>query len=339
MADSWQHPDSGARTGSESPNGSAPDLCIVVPAYNEGRNVEPLYEEVSAQLEASDLAFAFLFVDDGSTDDTPTVLARLRQHDPRVRYIRLARNFGLQAALTAGLAHAPGRAVVVMDCDLQDDPAALPRLLDAWREGADIAYAIRVRRRENIFKRAAFRGFHWLMSHLAEIPIPRDAGSFAIYDRRVVDHINRMPETNRYLPGLRAWVGFQQVGVPVARRARHAGQPAQSLGRLISLAADGILAFSKTPLRLATLLGFAVTGVAAIGLLVVIYWRFIARSFPAGVGQATIALALLFLGGVQLLVVGLIGEYLGRVYDEVKRRPHYVGMESHMAAPDQTDDE
>lgn len=337
MADSSQHPGSGTPMGSDRDR-SAPDLCVVVPAYNEARNVEPLHDEVAAELEKSDLAFTFLFIDDGSTDDTPAILAQLRERDPRVRYIRLARNFGLQAALTAGLAHAPGRAVVVMDCDLQDDPAALPRLVGAWRNGADIAYAIRAQRRENILKRAAFRAFHWLMSNLAEIPIPRDAGSFAVYDRRVVDHINRMPETNRYLPGLRAWVGFNQVGVVVARRARHAGQPAQSLGRLFKLAVDGILAFSKAPLRLATLLGFAVTGVAAIGLLVVIYWRFIARSFPAGVGQATIALALLFLGGVQLLVVGIIGEYLGRVYDEVKRRPHYVVMETHTEVPEQAGD-
>lgn len=338
MADSWRQPDPGARTGSASPDRSVPEVCVVVPAYNEALNVEPLYREVSAVLESSELDFAFLFIDDGSTDSTPTVLAQLRARDPRVRYVRLARNFGLQAALTAGLAHAPGRAIVVMDCDLQDDPAALPRLLDAWHDGADIAYAVRARRRENIFKRAAFRSFHWLMSYLAEIPIPRDAGAFAIYDRRVVDHINSMPETNRYLPGLRAWVGFNQVGVPVARRARNAGRPAQSLGRLFGLAVDGILAFSKAPLRLATLLGFAVTGIAAIGLLVVLYWRFVARSFPAGVGQATIALALLFLGGVQLLVVGIIGEYLGRVYDEVKRRPHYVVMESHTSMPGQAGD-
>jgi len=309
--------------------GSASDLCVVVPAYNEAGNVEALYREVSAALDPTSLDYAFLFVDDGSTDETPKILARLRADDDRVRYLRLARNFGLQAALTAGLAHADGRAVVVMDCDLQDDPAALPELVEAWRNGADIAYAVRTRRREGLLKRMAFRAFHWLMSRLAEIPIPRDAGSFALYDRRVVDQINAMPETNRYLPGLRAWVGFRQVGVPVERRERHAGRPAQSLRRLFGLAFDGILAFSKAPLRLATMLGFTVTGLAAAGLLVVVYWRFIERSFPAGVGQATIALALLFLGGVQLLVVGIIGEYLGRVYDEVKRRPHFVVMESH----------
>lgn len=314
---------------------SAPDLCIVVPAFNEAENIEAFHAEVTAALAPVGLDVVILFVDDGSTDDTPAILAALRSKDPRIGYIRLARNFGLQAALAAGLAHADSRATAIMDCDLQDDPAALPALLDAWRDGADIAYAVRTKRKESILKRIAFSGFHWLMSRLAEIPIPRDAGSFAVYDRRVVDQINAMPETNRYLPGLRAWVGFRQVGVPVERRQRHAGRPAQSLRRLFGLAFDGILAFSKAPLRLATLLGFAVTGLAAIGLLVVVYWRFIERSFPAGIGQATIALALLFLGGVQLLVVGIIGEYVGRVYDEVKRRPHYVVMETHVATHDE----
>jgi glycosyltransferase involved in cell wall biosynthesis len=322
-------PRRGARNEPMSTDRSTHDLCVVVPAYNEAGNVEAFHAEVAAALEPTGLDYAFLFVDDGSTDATPELLAALRGKDARVGYIRLARNFGLQAALTAGLAHATGRAIVIMDCDLQDDPAALPRLLQAWRDGADIAYAVRTRRKEGVFKRIAFRGFHWLMSRLAEIPIPRDAGSFAIYDRRVVDQINAMPETNRYLPGLRAWVGFRQEGVEVERRARHAGRPAQSLRRLFGLAFDGILAFSKAPLRLATLLGFAVTALAAVGLLVVVYWRFIERSFPAGIGQATIALTLLFLGGVQLLVVGIIGEYVGRVYDEVKRRPHFVVMERH----------
>ena len=300
-----------------------------MPAFNEAENVEACYTEVTAALEDTRLDFAFLFVDDGSSDDTATILARLREQDRRVGYLRLARNFGLQSALTAGLTHASGRAVIVLDCDLQDDPAALPRMIEAWQNGADIAYAVRRKRKEWVLKRVAFSGFHWLMSRLAEIPIPQDAGAFALYDRRVVDQINAMPETNRYLPGLRAWVGFRQEGIEVERRARHAGDRAQSFSRLMGLALDGLLAFSKAPLRLATFLGFAVTGLSAIATLVVLYWRFVVRSFPAGIGQATIALALLFLGGVQLLVVGIIGEYVGRVYDEAKGRPHFVIMDAH----------
>lgn len=309
--------------------GSVPDVCVVVPAFNEADNVEAFYSAVGATLETTGLDFVFLFVDDGSVDDTAAILARLRGRDPRVGYLRLARNFGLQSALTAGLARASGRAVIVMDCDLQDDPAALPKMIEAWQDGADIAYAVRRKRKEWLLKRAAFRGFHWVMSRLAEIPVPEGAGSFAVYDRRAVDEINAMPETNRYLPGLRAWVGFRQEGIEVERRARHAGRPRQSIHRLVGLALDGLLAFSKAPLRLATLLGFAVTGLSAIATLVVLYWRFVERSFPAGIGQATIALALLFLGGVQLLVVGIIGEYVGRVYDEAKGRPHFVIMETH----------
>jgi polyisoprenyl-phosphate glycosyltransferase len=162
------------------------------------------------------------------------------------------------------------------------------------------------------------------MTALSETPVPRDAGSFALYDRRVVDALNALPERNRYLPGLRAWVGYHQVAVPVARRARFAGVPAQSFWRLLKLALDGLFAFSRMPLRMATLLGFMVTAASALALLIVAYWRFVERSFPPGVGQATIALSLLFLGGVQLLVIGIMGEYVGRIYEEVKRRPHFV---------------
>lgn len=305
-----------------------PTITIVAPCYDEASNLRTFHEQVSRSLERCGLPFRFVFVDDGSTDDTADVLDELRRGDDRVGYVRLARNFGLQAALAAGLEHARGDAVIVMDADLQDDPAAFPRFFEEWRRGADVVYAIRASRREGAVKRALFRGFYRLMSLLAEIPIPRDAGSFALYDRRVVDRINQLPERNRYLPGLRAWVGFRQVGVEVPRLERHSGRPAQSFGRLVRLAFDGVFAFSKAPLRLASFIGLAVTALSACALMLVLYWRFVERSFPSGVGLATIALALLFLGGVQLLVTGIIGEYLGRVYDEVKRRPNYVVMDA-----------
>lgn len=299
-------------------------VCVVAPAYNEEPNLEQFWREVSAVLAPLGVDYAFVFVDDGSRDATPSVLASLRARDPRVRWVRLARNFGLQSALTAGLAYSDGEATVVMDADLQDDPAALAEMIAQWREGADVVYAVRSSRQEYFVKRMMFAAFHRVMAAMAEVSVPRDAGSFALYSRRVVDHINALPERNRYLPGLRAWVGFRQVGVAVARRARYAGKPAQSLRRLVSLALDGMLSFSKAPLRLASILGVTVTLLSFAGLLVVVYWRFVQRSFPSGVGQATIALALFFLGGVQLLVLGTIGEYLGRVYDEVKRRPNFI---------------
>lgn len=307
----------------------APDLCIVVPAYNEAENLDAFYNEVSAALSPLGISYTFLIVNDGSVDATPSILARLRSRDQRVHYITLARNFGLQAALTAGLAHARGRAVIVMDADLQDDPRAIGRFLAAWREGAQVVYAVRTNRKEGAIKRLLFWSFYRMLAKLADVQVPRDAGSFALYDRRVVDQLNALPERNRYLPGLRAWVGFRQVGIPVERRARHAGEPAQSFGRLVSLALDGMLSFSKAPLRFATMLGFAVTALSAFAVLIVIYWRFVQRSFPSGVGLATIALSLLFLGGVQLLVIGISGEYIGRVYDEVKQRPHFVIAEVH----------
>lgn len=308
------------RTGS----GPSPDLCIVVPAYNEAANLEALYSEVSHALDAAAVTWQIFVVDDGSGDATAAVLERLHAADGRVRWIRLTRNFGLQAALAAGLQHAPGRAVVIMDADLQDDPAALPAFLEAWTAGADVVYAVRTKRRESWLRRSMVNGFYRVLASLAEIPVPRDAGSFALYDRRVVDAINALPERNRYLPGIRAWVGFRQVPVAVPRRARHGGEPVQSFWRLCALAFDGVFAFSRAPLRLASILGFVVTAGAALALLVVVYWRFVQRSFPEGVGLATIALSLLFLGGVQLLVIGVMGEYVGRIYEEVKQRPHYV---------------
>lgn len=313
-------------------NLDALDLCVVVPAYNEEENVQPLYREVSSVLDRLDLSWGLLFVDDGSDDSTGEIIDALGNEDPRVGRLALARNFGLQAALAAGLENAPGRAVVVMDADLQDDPGALPAFVAAWRDGADVVYAVRSKRPEGPVKRVVFKLFHWLMSKLASFPVPRDAGSFALYDRRVVDEINSLPERGRYLPGLRAWVGFRQDPVRVKRRSRHSGKPVQSFWRLVSLALDGILSFSKVPLRMATLLGFVVTGLSAVALGVVAYWRFVERSFPSGVGLATIALSLLFLGGVQLLVIGIMGEYLGRVYDEVKRRPHYVAADRRLPA-------
>ena len=305
------------------------DLCIVVPAYNEDANLDAFYTTVSAELAGSDIGYRFLFVDDGSRDGTPEILARLRRLDARVAYLRFSRNFGLQAALAAGLKHANAQAVIVMDADLQDDPSAIRRFVDAWQRGADVVYAIRTRRKEGLLRRALTTAYYALTEWLADIPLPREAGAFALYDGRVVDAINALPEANRYLPGLRAWVGFRQTGVPVERRARHAGEPTQSAAKLVALAFDGLFSFSKAPLRLSSLLGFAVTGLAAMAAMVVLYWRFVQGSFPAGIGQATIALSLLFLGGVQLLVLGVMGEYLGRVYDEVKHRPLFVVSEAH----------
>ena len=304
-----------------------PEICIVAPCFNEAVNLPLFHQEVSTALAQCDASARFVFVDDGSTDDTLGTLQRLHTLDGRVGWVRLARNFGLQSALSAGLEHADADVVIVMDADLQDDPTAVPRMVDRWRAGADVVYAVRTTRREGPVRRFMNRAFYRTLEFVADIPIPRHAGSFALYDRRVVERINALPERNRYLPGLRAWVGFEQQGLEVPRRARQDGEPRQSLFRLFALAFDGLFAFSKAPLRLASMIGFGVTALSALALLVVIYWRFIERSFPEGMGLATIALALLFLGGVQLLVLGIIGEYLGRVYDEVKGRPNYVVME------------
>jgi dolichol-phosphate mannosyltransferase len=298
-------------------------LCLVVPCFNEAANLAALVQATSAALSNTGVDWRWLFVNDGSSDETLAVLSTLRAQDARIRWITLARNFGLQSALAAGLRHADGDATVVMDADGQDEPRAIATFVERWHDGADVVYAVRSSRPDPLLRRTAIRGFHWLMARLSDVPIPQDAGSFALYDRRVVRWINQLPERGRYLPGLRAWVGLRQDPVPVARNARLDNAPRQSFARLIGLALDGLLSFSKKPLHLAAILGFVVTALATLAMMVVLYWRFVSRSFPANVGQATIALALLFLSGVQLLVLGILGEYLGRVFDEAKHRPMY----------------
>lgn len=298
-------------------------LCLVVPCFNEAENLPALVQATTAVLSDTGVDWQWLFVNDGSTDETHAVLRALRSQDSRIRWITLARNFGLQSALAAGLQYADGDATIIMDADGQDEPRAIAAFVERWRDGADVVFAVRSSRRDPLLRRTAIRLFHWLMARLSDVPIPQDAGSFALYDRRVVRWINQLPERGRYLPGLRAWVGLRQDPVPVARNARLDDAPRQSFAKLVGLALDGLLSFSKKPLHLAAILGFVVTALATLGMIVVLYWRFVSRSFPANVGQATIALALLFLSGVQLLVLGILGEYLGRIFDEAKRRPMY----------------
>jgi len=303
-----------------------PNLCIVVPAYNEEENLPLLLNELDAALNAAGIVFEVLFVDDGSRDHTAEILRKLAATQRNVRAVILSRNFGHQAAVSVGLRHARGRAIAIMDADLQDRPSDLVQLYRRYLEGADVVYAVRRSRPENLFKRVAYAVFYRLLTRLANVPIPVDSGDFCVMSAKFVSHLNELPERLRYVRGLRAWIGGRQVSVAVDRDSRRTGKPQYTLVKLCRLALDGLISFSYVPLRLASLLGIAISGMALIGFVIVLTWRFMGL-LPTGAGVATIALSVLFIGGVQLLTLGILGEYVGRIFDEVKARPVAVVSE------------
>ena len=308
-------------SASDLDTGTVPLLSVVFPVCNEAENLEVLLERVGSILERLG-TYELVFVDDGSIDASAGIIAAAAERDSRVRLIRLSRNFGHQAALTAGIDHARGRAVALMDADLQDPPEVLPQLVARWMDGFDVVYAVRRQRKEGLLKRAAYRGFYRLLGRVASSPIALDAGDFCLMDRRVVDALRALPETQRFLRGLRGWVGFSQTGVPYDRPARHAGTAKYSWRSLTRLAIDGLVSFSSVPLRLATYLGLVTAAAAVIYLGVAIYARVVDGSPPEG--WTSIVLVQLVLGSVQLLVMAILGTYIARVFDEVKRRPTYI---------------
>jgi len=263
-----------------------------------------------------------ILVDDGSRDRSYELLVSLHERDARVKVLRLSRNFGHQIAISAGLEEAHGDAVVLMDGDLQDPPELLPELIARWKEGFGVVYTVKKSRRENPLKQLAFKSFYRILHALSSTRIPMDAGNFSLLDRRVADVLRAMPERNRYISGLRAWAGFPQTAVYYDRDPRFAGKPQMSLGRLVHLALDGIFSFSDVPLRLAIYLGLTTAALAFAGALYVIY----AKVFTdrAILGWASTILSILFVGGMILVTLGVIGEYISRIYEEVKKRPLYV---------------
>nr|BCX01500.1 MAG: glycosyl transferase [Bacteroidota bacterium] len=300
---------------------SAPTLSIVIPIYNEAGLLEELWDRLRVALDPLGLHWEVIFIDDGSRDETWSVLERLARADSRIRALGLSRNFGHQIAISAGLEWARGDAVVIMDGDLQDPPELIPEFVRRWQEGYEVVYAVRARREASALKRLAYRAFYRLLARMAEVDIPLDAGDFGLMDRRVVEVLRRMPERNRFVRGLRSWAGFRQIGLPYARPARARGRSKYSWRRLFRLALDGLVAFSTVPLRLATWMGFFVSGVSFVGIVLYLYRYFTTPRVP---GFTTLIIALLFLGGIQLITIGIIGEYIGRIYDEVKQRPLYV---------------
>lgn len=311
-------------SSAQSSVAGGPIVSVVVPCWNEQEVLGETSRRLVSTLEQIGLKFEVIYVDDGSVDLTPEILRELAGHDERVRVVRLSRNFGHQLAITAGLEHASGDAVVVIDADLQDPPEVIPEFVRKWMEGYDVAYGVRAERDgETALKLWTAKAFYRLIDRLSDTRIPADTGDFRLMDRRVVDALLAMPERDRFVRGMVSWLGFSQVGVPYHRAARTAGVTKFSLFRMLRFAMDGIFSFSIVPLRLATWMGFAASGIAIFELFYAIAERIL--HVPGLVrGWTSTFTAVLFVGGVQLICIGIIGEYVGRIYGESKRRPLYV---------------
>jgi len=295
---------------------------IVIPIFNEEETVPELLRRVTAVTDGLDRPVEVLFIDDGSSDTSFAQLAEAHRRDPRFKVIRFSRNFGHQAAISAGIDHATGEAIMIMDGDLQDPPELLPRLLTKWKEGYDVVFAVRRRRKEGLVKKLAYFTFYRLLQHVAAIDIPLDAGDFSLIDQRVAGTLRSMPERHRFVRGIRSWAGFKQIGVEYERDRRFGGEEKYTPSKLFRLALDGIFSFSFAPLRLASYTGLAISAISfALALFYLLQKIFVGIDTK---GWASTMIVILFLGGVQLLTVGIIGEYIGRIYDEVKQRPLYV---------------
>ncbi|HRY28777.1 MAG TPA: glycosyltransferase family 2 protein [Elusimicrobiota bacterium] len=307
-------------------------LSIVVPVFNEEEVVSEFYRRLKQVLRSMDIAHEIIFVDDGSRDNTVSLLLKQAAGDDTVKVIEFSRNFGHQNAISAGLDHAAGDACIILDGDLQDPPELIPEMVSKWREGHEVVYAVRnAREGEGFFKKGTAAVFYRLLRTLAGVDIPKDTGDFRLMDRQVVDALGRLPERNRFLRGLVSWVGFRQVGIPFDRPARLAGETKFSLFKMLRFALDGITSFSRLPLRLVTLVGLF----CFLGSLAVLGWAFYVRLFTVRSVQGWTSLigVVLFLGGTQLLATGVVGEYIARIFDEAKQRPLYLVRRTHGFPP------
>jgi dolichol-phosphate mannosyltransferase len=302
-------------------------ISVVAPAYDEADLIETFVQRTLAALDGE--RAELVVVDDGSRDGTAEVLDRLAADEPRLRVVHLTRNFGHQAELTAGLERARGEAVVMIDADLQDPPEVIPRMLAEWRRGVDVVYAVRTQRSgESRFKLQTAHWFYRLFDALTDVHLEPDSGDFRLLSRRALTALLAMPERSRFLRGMTAWVGFTQLGIPYERDARTAGETKFTVRRMLRFSIDAISSFSHAPLRLATYVGFVLAAIAFLAMPVIVGLR-LAGAYQSGF--ATITLIVLLLGGIQLIAIGILGEYLGRIYDEVKRRPLYVVREDGQA--------
>jgi glycosyltransferase involved in cell wall biosynthesis len=301
-----------------------PDYSLIIPIYNEEETLPELYRRVSGVMDRLPGIGELWLINDGSRDQSLVIMRSLFAQDPRVRYLSLARNFGHQIAVTAGLNFAQGNAVIVLDADLQDPPELIPELLEVWKSGYQVVYAQRTKRKnETWFKRFTAFAFYRILRRLADIDIPADTGDFCLMDRQVVDVLNQIPERNRYIRGLRSWIGYRQTSVKFERDPRFAGEVKYTFRKSFSLALNSIISFSRIPLRLSTYLGLFSAIIALLMSIIVFYWRLSQPTSPL-TGFAAIMIAVFFLGSVQLICLGLLGEYIGRIYEEVKGRPLYT---------------
>jgi len=299
-----------------------PELSVVVPLYNEEENLPELYRRATAALKALKVSYELLLINDGSKDTTPVLLEQLAQQDTRVTVIHLSRNFGHQAAVSAGIDHARGRAVILMDGDLQDPPEVLGQFIDKWRQGFDVVYSVRTKRKEGIFKRTGYALFYRMLRATSSLDIPLDSGDFCLMDRKVVDVLRRLPERQRFVRGLRTFVGFRQIGLRHERDARFAGKPKYTFRAMLRLAIDGMVGFSDFPLTLVTYFGIF-SFLLALGLSGwVLTDALIEHTAPRG--WASILAVVLYMGSVQLLSLGIIAEYIRRIFLETKQRPFYI---------------
>jgi glycosyltransferase involved in cell wall biosynthesis len=306
-------------------------ISVIIPCYNEAPVIRETYRRLGETLSGvANAEYELIFIDNGSTDGTREIMAELQAGDARVRALLLSRNFGHQMSVTAGLENAAGDVLVIIDADLQDPPEVILEMLEHWRAGYQVAYGTRIEREgETRFKLWTAKLFYRLMNRLSETQIPLDTGDFRLIDRQVADALLRMPESHRFLRGMVSWVGFKQIAVPYKRAPRLAGESKYPLFDLIRFAADGVVSFSFVPLRLAIWFGFLSICFAFVGIVFALVYRLFGSNTDAHFvrGWASLFVAILFLGGVQLVFLGVIGEYLGRIYTEVKRRPLYVVQE------------
>ena len=303
---------------------SVPTLTVVIPIFNEEAVLPELLARLTAVFDANpQVRWSALLVDDGSGDRSAALIRAHLARDPRFALVEFSRNFGFQAAIAAGLAHARGDAVVTMDADLQDPPECIPEMVAKWREGAEVVRAVRRSRQEKGSRRLGMDFFHAIFSRVSDFPIESNAGTFGLMDRTAVDALSQLPERNRFFPGLRSWVGFQTAEIHYDRQERAAGQPQQTLIRLMRYAFDGVFSFSYLPLRMLTYTGIFI---AFLGFAAAVFYtvRRLLNIEIAPTGYTTLVTIVLFLGGVQLIGIGILGEYLGRIYDEVKRRPLFL---------------
>ncbi len=309
-----------------------PTVSLVFPVYNEQETLPTLFARVETVIAEMGETCEVVFINDGSRDASLLMLREAAAKYPWARVISFSRNFGHQLAVSAGMAHTVGDAVIIMDADLQDPPELLPEMLKLWRAGNEVVYCVRKKRKESWIKRVCYSGFYRLLQSMSDVDIPLDSGDFCLMDRKVVDIVCALPERNRFIRGLRAWVGFRQTALEYERAARFAGETNYTFKRLLKLATDGIFSFSYSPLKLSGTIGIVVAAIAVLYAIKVLIWRiFLHDDVP---GFATLAIAMLLLGSIELISLYFIGEYLGRIYDETKQRPLYiVGERMGFAAP------